>query len=111
MMNSLIDKSCQRHVDEVVVGMAHRGRLNVLINVLGKTPDSLFQEFEGIYDSSRTGDVKYHLGYSSDISTHADAVTHVVLAFNPSHLEIIGPVVEGSWRCRLCRAGRGHGDL
>ena len=103
MMNSLIDKSCQRHVDEVVVGMAHRGRLNVLINVLGKTPDSLFQEFEGIYDSSRTGDVKYHLGYSSDISTHADAVTHVVLAFNPSHLEIIGPVVEGSSRSRMRR--------
>ena len=103
MMKEIIRGGCSHGVKEIVIGMAHRGRLNVLINVLGKTPDSLFQEFEGIYDSSRTGDVKYHLGYSSDISTHADAVTHVVLAFNPSHLEIIGPVVEGSSRSRMRR--------
>ncbi len=103
LMNELMDQSCAKHVDEVVIGMAHRGRLNVLINVLGKTPDALFQEFEGKYDSSRTGDVKYHLGYSSDLSTQEGAVAHVVLAFNPSHLEIIGPVVEGSSRSRLRR--------
>ncbi|PJD93925.1 MAG: 2-oxoglutarate dehydrogenase E1 component [Legionella sp.] len=103
LMKELIHQSCAHHIDEVVIGMAHRGRLNVLINVLGKTPDALFQEFEGKYDSSRTGDVKYHLGYSSDLSTQEDAVTHVVLAFNPSHLEIIGPVVEGSSRSRLRR--------
>lgn len=103
LMNELIHQSCAAHVDEVVIGMAHRGRLNVLINVLGKTPDALFQEFEGKYDASRTGDVKYHLGYSSDLSTQEDAVAHVVLAFNPSHLEIIGPVVEGSSRSRMRR--------
>lgn len=102
-MNELIHQACAAHVEEVVIGMAHRGRLNVLINVLGKTPDSLFQEFEGKYDSTRTGDVKYHLGYSSDLSTQPDAVAHVVLAFNPSHLEIIGPVVEGSSRSRMRR--------
>jgi 2-oxoglutarate dehydrogenase E1 component len=103
MMNELIRQSCAAHMDEIVIGMAHRGRLNVLINVLGKTPDALFQEFEGKYDASRTGDVKYHLGYSSDLSTQKDAVAHVVLAFNPSHLEIIGPVVEGSTRSRMRR--------
>lgn len=102
-MNELIHQSCSAHVEEIVIGMAHRGRLNVLINVLGKTPDALFQEFEGKYDSTRTGDVKYHLGYSSDLSTVPDAVAHVVLAFNPSHLEIIGPVVEGSSRSRMRR--------
>ena len=103
LMNTLIDSSCKQHIDEVVVGMAHRGRLNVLINVLGKTPDALFQEFEGKYDTSRTGDVKYHLGYSSDLSTQEGSFAHVVLAFNPSHLEIIGPVVEGSSRSRMRR--------
>ena len=103
LMNELIQNSCAAHIDEIVIGMAHRGRLNVLINVLGKTPDSLFQEFEGKYDSTRTGDVKYHLGYSSDLSTQEDAVAHVVLAFNPSHLEIISPVVEGSSRSRMRR--------
>lgn len=102
-MNELIQQSCAAHVEEVVIGMAHRGRLNVLINVLGKTPDALFQEFEGKYDPTRTGDVKYHLGYSSDLSTQPDSVAHVVLAFNPSHLEIIGPVVEGSSRSRMRR--------
>ncbi|MBP6919110.1 MAG: 2-oxoglutarate dehydrogenase E1 component [Legionellaceae bacterium] len=103
LMNELIQNSCAAHIDEIVIGMAHRGRLNVLINVLGKTPDSLFQEFEGKYDATRTGDVKYHLGYSSDLSTQEDAVAHVVLAFNPSHLEIISPVVEGSSRSRMRR--------
>ena len=103
LMNELIQKSCAAHIDEIVIGMAHRGRLNVLINVLGKTPDALFQEFEGKYDATRTGDVKYHLGYSSDLSTEEGSVSHVVLAFNPSHLEIIGPVVEGSSRSRMRR--------
>ena len=103
MMNEIIQNSCAAHVDEIIIGMAHRGRLNVLINVLGKTPGALFQEFEGKYDATRTGDVKYHLGYSSDLSTQEDAVAHVVLAFNPSHLEIISPVVEGSSRSRMRR--------
>jgi len=83
--------------------MAHRGRLNVLVNVLGKEPAELFQEFEGKYNLERTGDVKYHMGFSSNLREEAGAVVHVALAFNPSHLEIIGPVVEGSVRSRLRR--------
>jgi 2-oxoglutarate dehydrogenase E1 component len=102
MMKELIRQS-NHVVKEIVVGMAHRGRLNVLVNVLGKEPRELFQEFEGKYSSERTGDVKYHLGFSSDIRTSPDSIVHVALAFNPSHLEIIGPVVEGSTRSRLHR--------
>lgn len=105
MMNELVRKGCANDVKEVVIGMAHRGRLNVLINVLGKKPEVLFQEFEGKVNQDISGDVKYHLGFSSDISTEPDKTIHVVLAFNPSHLEIIGPVVEGSARSRLHRLG------
>ncbi len=103
LMNEIVRNSCVHDVKEVVIGMAHRGRLNVLINVLGKKPEILFQEFEGKINQDISGDVKYHLGFSSDISTETDKVVHVVLAFNPSHLEIIGPVVEGSARSRLHR--------
>lgn len=103
LMNEIVRRSCAGDVKEIVVGMAHRGRLNVLINVLGKKPEILFQEFEGKINQDISGDVKYHLGFSSDISTSEDKSVHVVLAFNPSHLEIIGPVVEGSARCRLSR--------
>lgn len=103
MMKELIRSGGASVVSEFVIGMAHRGRLNVLINVLGKEPDQLFQEFEGKVQSERTGDVKYHLGFSSDLQTESGAVVHVVLAFNPSHLEIIGPVVQGSARSRLQR--------
>ena len=103
MMKEIINQSGQSHVKEVVIGMAHRGRLNVLVNVLGKDPSQLFQEFEGKVKYDRTGDVKYHLGFSSDIETESGAILHVALAFNPSHLEIIAPVVEGSARSRLRR--------
>jgi len=92
-------------VEEVVIGMAHRGRLNVLVNILGKSPSMLFDEFEGKHSSSnpdRPGDVKYHLGFASDIQTPGGEV-HMALAFNPSHLEIINPVVVGSARARLVR--------
>ena len=103
MMREIVDYSGRDGVKELVVGMAHRGRLNVLVNVLGKSPGQLFQEFEGKVNYDRTGDVKYHLGYSSDIKTESGAIVHVALAFNPSHLEIISPVVEGSARSRLER--------
>lgn len=103
MMREIIRLGGAHQVKEIVVGMAHRGRLNVLVNVLGKGPDQLFQEFEGKINSERTGDVKYHLGFSSDLRTESGAVVHVALAFNPSHLEIIGPVVQGSARSRLRR--------
>jgi 2-oxoglutarate dehydrogenase E1 component len=103
MMKEIINNAGRDGVKEVVIGMAHRGRLNVLVNVLGKEPGQLFQEFEGKVKYERTGDVKYHLGFSSDIKTSSGATLHLALAFNPSHLEIIGPVVEGSVRARLER--------
>ncbi len=103
MMNEIIQEAGRKEVREVVVGMAHRGRLNVLVNVLGKDPKELFQEFEGKVKLERTGDVKYHLGFSSNIETRSGDTVHVALAFNPSHLEIIGPVVQGSARSRLRR--------
>ncbi|MBI2786950.1 MAG: 2-oxoglutarate dehydrogenase E1 component [Legionella longbeachae] len=103
LMKEIISCAGRDHVKELIIGMAHRGRLNVLVNVLGKEPKELFQEFEGKIKYERTGDVKYHLGFSSDIKTKSGAVVHLALAFNPSHLEIIGPVVEGSVRSRLRR--------
>ena len=103
LMKEIIRLAGQAAVKEIVVGMAHRGRLNVLVNVLGKEPPELFQEFEGKIKLERTGDVKYHLGFSSDLRTDSGAIVHVALAFNPSHLEIIGPVVQGSARSRLRR--------
>lgn len=94
-------------VEEIVMGMAHRGRLNVLVNILGKSPSMLFDEFEGKHgesDPDRPGDVKYHLGYASDIQTPGGEV-HMALAFNPSHLEIVDPVVLGSACARQVRRG------
>ena len=91
---------------ELVIGMAHRGRLNVLVNTLGKSAGALFDEFEGVkadqLDNVNSGDVKYHKGYSSDVATPGGDV-HLALAFNPSHLEIIDPVVIGSSRARQVR--------
>jgi 2-oxoglutarate dehydrogenase E1 component len=94
-----------RGVQEIVIGMAHRGRLNVLVNILGKSPAMLFEEFEGTFkehDPLRSGDVKYHLGFASDIKT-AGGTVHMALAFNPSHLEIVDAVVVGSARARQTR--------
>jgi len=103
LLDELVQASGTHGVREVVIGMAHRGRLNVLINIIGKRPHELFGEFEGKYGGdSASGDVKYHLGYSSDIQTPG-GVVHLTLAFNPSHLEIIDPVVEGSVRARQDR--------
>ena len=100
MLDEIVQRSGSTGVKEIVIGMAHRGRLNVLVNIYGKNPRKLFGEFEGKIDVGRgSGDVKYHLGFSSDVETPGGPV-HVVLAFNPSHLEIINPVVEGSVRAR-----------
>ncbi len=107
MLDDLIQQAGGRGVQEVVVGMAHRGRINVLVNVLGKAPQELFREFEGkqnLETMTGSGDVKYHMGFSSDIRTPGGNV-HVMLAFNPSHLEIVDPVVEGSVRARQERRG------
>ena len=108
-----IDETIQRAgaqgVQEIVIGMAHRGRLNVLVNILGKMPKDLFAEFEGKHaDDLPAGDVKYHQGFSSDISTPGGPV-HLSLAFNPSHLEIVNPVVEGSVKARMDRRGDKEG--
>ena len=103
MLKGLISEAGKAGTKEVVVGMAHRGRLNVLVNVLGKNPSVLFDEFAGKHDDSLgAGDVKYHAGFSSDFATEGGNV-HLALAFNPSHLEIVNPVVMGSVRARLSR--------
>ena len=103
MLHELVQKGGAAGIQEIVVGMAHRGRLNVLINLLGKSPKELFLEFEGVHEhTDGSGDVKYHMGFSSDIKTPGGNV-HLALAFNPSHLEIVNPVVEGSVRSRQDR--------
>jgi 2-oxoglutarate dehydrogenase E1 component len=111
MVDELIQRSGSLGVKEVVIGMAHRGRLNVLVNVMGKNPSKLFDEFGGKHDEIlSSGDVKYHQGYSSDFVTPGGNV-HLALAFNPSHLEIVNPVVIGSVRARLDRRDCNEGDL
>lgn len=100
LIHEVIQRSVSHGLKEVVIGMAHRGRLNLLVNVMGKTPAELFSEFEGTKSHGEyTGDVKYHLGFSSDMQTEKGDI-HLALAFNPSHLEIVAPVVEGSVRAR-----------
>jgi len=110
-MDECVQRAGAHGLEEVVIGMAHRGRLNVLVNTLGKSPKDLFAEFEGKLepDAMQLGDVKYHLGFSSDMSTPGGPV-HLSLAFNPSHLEIVNPVVEGSVRARQHRRGDRSGD-
>ncbi|HVK55702.1 MAG TPA: thiamine pyrophosphate-dependent enzyme, partial [Burkholderiales bacterium] len=102
-VDEIIQRAGEQGAKEVVIGMAHRGRLNVLVNNLGKLPKDLFSEFEGKHASElQSGDVKYHQGFSSDVQTKGGAL-HLTLAFNPSHLEIVNPVVEGSVRARQQR--------
>ena len=105
MLDDLIQQGGAAGVHEIVIGMAHRGRINVLVNILGKSPETLFEEFEGNYDLDElkgSGDVKYHKGFSADMET-AGGNVHIALAFNPSHLEIVNPVVQGSVRARQQR--------
>jgi len=109
-LDALIQRAGSQGVQEIVIGMAHRGRLNVLVNILGKMPHDLFAEFEGKHaDDLPAGDVKYHQGFSSDVSTDGGPV-HLSLAFNPSHLEIVNPVVEGSCKARMDRRGDSQGN-
>ena len=106
LMDTLVRRGGGDGIKDVVIGMAHRGRLNVLINTMGKPPHKLFNEFRGQFehndDPAHSGDVKYHMGYSSDVATPGGPV-HLALAFNPSHLEIVDPVVAGSVRARQMR--------
>jgi len=107
MLDDIIQQGGSAGIREIVIGMAHRGRINVLVNILGKSPELLFEEFEGKYDLDElkgSGDVKYHKGFSADMKTPGGNV-HIALAFNPSHLEIVNPVVEGSVRARQQRRG------
>ncbi len=103
LVHEITQRAVSHGMKESVIGMAHRGRLNVLINVLGKTPAELFKEFEGTKDhGNNMGDVKYHMGFSSYMKT-PNGDLHLALAFNPSHLEIVAPVVEGAVRARQDR--------
>ncbi|WP_374366240.1 2-oxoglutarate dehydrogenase E1 component [Piscinibacter sp.] len=109
-MDAVVQGAGARGVQEIVIGMAHRGRLNVLVNTLGKMPRDLFAEFDHTAkEDLPAGDVKYHQGFSSDVTTPGGPV-HLSLAFNPSHLEIVNPVVEGSVKARLDRRGDKQGD-
>lgn len=109
-MDALIRHGGGKGVQEIVIGMAHRGRLNVLVNTLGKSPKELFSEFDHTApENLPSGDVKYHQGFSSDVTTPGGPV-HLSLAFNPSHLEIVNPVVEGSVKARMDRRGDPTGD-
>ena len=112
LLDDLVQRGGGAGVEEAIIGMAHRGRLNVLVNLLGKSPKDLFSEFEGQYDLAKlrgSGDVKYHKGFSADLKTGLGNV-HVALAFNPSHLEVVNAVVEGSVRARQERRGDARGD-
>ena len=109
MMAEAIQRIGGYGAKEICIGMAHRGRLNVLVNILGKNPVDLFDEFEGKVSYIGSGDVKYHQGFSSNMMTPGGEV-HLALAFNPSHLEIVSPVVEGSVRARQDRREDPIGD-
>ena len=110
-LHELLQRLGAQGVLEVVVGMAHRGRLNVLVNILGKDPWDLFDEFDGkVAAKMGSGDVKYHQGFSTNVMTPGGEM-HLALSFNPSHLEIVGPVVEGSVRARQDRRRDYGGDL
>ncbi len=109
-MNEIIQRAGEYGTKEMVIGMAHRGRLNLLVNILGKNPADLFDEFDGkVQPTEGSGDVKYHNGYSSNVMTPGGEA-HLALAFNPSHLEIVSPVLEGSVRARQVRRGDTEGD-
>ncbi len=103
-LDAIVERSSELGVKEVVLGMAHRGRLNVLVNIFGKHLDQVFVEFEGTYTIDPTtdgeGDVKYHKGYSRDVTTRNGKPMHLSLAFNPSHLEFVNPVIEGMARAK-----------
>ena len=110
ILDSLIKRSGTYGAKEIVLGMAHRGRLNTLVNVFGKNPADLFDEFEGKKLVDTSGDVKYHQGFSSNLMTPGGEL-HLAMAFNPSHLEIVAPVVEGSVRARQDRRHDKEGSI
>src|SRR5690606_25404337 len=109
LLDVMLRRAGAQGAKDAVLGMAHRGRLNVLVNTLGKPPRKLFDEFEGKFDHppadrAHTADAQYHTGFSANIATPGGPM-HLALAFNPSHLEIVDPVVAGSVRSRQERRG------
>jgi len=110
MLDGLIKRAGTYGAKEIVLGMAHRGRLNTLVNIFGKNPADLFDEFEGKKLVDTSGDVKYHQGFSTNVMTPGGEL-HMAMAFNPSHLEIVSPVVVGSVRARQDRRQDKTGDL
>jgi 2-oxoglutarate dehydrogenase E1 component len=108
MMDLLVEAAGQHGIEEIVIGMAHRGRLNVLVNVMGKNVREVFAAFDDQKPERFLGggDVKYHLGYSSDVTTQAGRQVHLSMTFNPSHLEFVNPVVEGRVRAKIDRRKR-----
>ncbi len=111
LLHEIVHHAGGQKIREIILGMAHRGRLNVLINIMGKSTDELFKEFEGIpSDPYYMGDVKYHKGYACSIQTVEDPM-HLSLAFNPSHLEIVSPVVAGAVRARKDRRADQGGQV
>lgn len=105
MMDELVRYSAASGVEDIVIGMAHRGRLNALVNTLGKEPKALFAEFDHTEpEVLSSGDVKYHNGFSNNIKTPSGTV-HLSMAYNPSHLEVVSPVQSGSVRARMDRRG------
>ena len=108
MIDLLVEAAGQSGIEEIVIGMAHRGRLNVLVNVLGKNVREIFAAFDDKKPERflGAGDVKYHLGYSNDVVTHGGDHVHLSMAFNPSHLEFVNPVVEGRVRAKIDRRKR-----
>ena len=112
LLTLVIEKAGEQRLDELVLGMAHRGRLNVLANVIGKSPQAIFREFEDVKGEipAGGGDVKYHLGYTSRRTTRSGHVVHISLCFNPSHLEFVNPVVQGRLRAKQDRVGDSNGE-
>src|SRR5690606_7875531 len=110
MVDEIIQRSGPYGMKAIVIGMAHRGRLNIMVNTFGKNTRNLFDEFEGKkVEGLSSGDVKYHQGFSSNVTTSGGEL-HLAMAFNPSHLEIVSPVVEGSVRARQDRRLDPNGD-
>ena len=107
LLDLLVERAADEGVEEIILGMAHRGRLNVLCNIMGKNVRELFAAFDDVHPerSLGSGDVKYHLGYSSDRITSTGKSVHLSLAFNPSHLEFVNPVVEGRVRAKQDERG------
>lgn len=112
-LDAVIEEGAELGIKEFVIGMAHRGRLNVLANILGKTYDEIFSEFEGLEyeDNVFAGDVKYHLGFSSDVTTSKGKKVHLGVSPNPSHLEAVDPVVQGMVRSKIDNTPGGTEDM